>query len=760
MSINTITPGNPPINTRTYGFCVKAFRSTKKLLKLNIKLHEDQTGPGDAVSNGDIFLFNHFARFETFIPQYLIHEKTGAYCRSIASAEFFDKEDWFSQFLYSVGVVPTDLPNLFPFLAKEILHDRKLVIFPEGGMVKDKRVIDHEGQYNVFSRIANERRKHHRGSAVIAIALDAFKTALLRDYSIAKYDRIERWAEQLEFDTTEALMIKALKPTMIVPSHITFYPIRVNDNILHQAAKLFKKGLNKRVTEELLIEGNLLFSETDMDIRFSKPIVVGDYWRWWEKWLLPNVVHRYESLDELFKLKPEKGNRRGTIHSFGLRAKSDRIRDDYMKSMYESVTINLSHIASCLIISLYQQNILRIRCIRFHKMLYFCIKKLQASEYHLHRSLCNPEEYEAILTQGGTRLKQFLNTVVSMKLVTIENGHYLLGNKLTHDFEIDDIRTENLISVYNNEIAPLSAVTAIVKSSVIHIRDLAPEKLAEFRFDDQRLALDWDRKMFSKARHQEINRQQTADSDANSFFLRSKNKSATGVLLVHGFLASPAEVRSLGDRLHTQGHHVLGVRLKGHGTSPWDLRSRDWQDWLASVSSGYEILKVFTQSVHIIGFSTGGLLALLLASKQPSNKLKSVTSISAPVDFKNKNLKFVPLLHHANLIAQLVASDGVMPFRPNNSENPSVNYQHVPVRALYQLQKLVDHIMDQPLTINARVYLFQTDRDPVVEPSSVDRLYQNIHATDKTIIPIDADRHGVVFHNLDQIQQKICALIP
>jgi hypothetical protein len=157
-------PENPKINTRVYDFCVKAFRTTRKLLKLNIKLHQDGDGDNDndTVHQGNIFLFNHFSRFETFIPQYLINEATGAYCRSVSAPEFFEGDERFNQFLYSIGVVPNDLPNLFPFLARELLHGHKLIVFPEGGMVKDKRVIDHRGEYNVFSRSANERRKHHR----------------------------------------------------------------------------------------------------------------------------------------------------------------------------------------------------------------------------------------------------------------------------------------------------------------------------------------------------------------------------------------------------------------------------------------------------------------------------------------------------------------------------------------------------------------------------------------------------------------------
>ncbi|MDH3389613.1 MAG: alpha/beta fold hydrolase, partial [Gammaproteobacteria bacterium] len=632
---------NPEINTRIYKFCVRAFRTTKKLLKLNIKMHRDETAEEDPVQQGDIFLFNHFARFETFIPQYLIHEATGAYCRSVAAAEFFAGDERFSQFLYSIGVVPNDLPNLFPFLVREILHDRKLVVFPEGGMVKDKRVVDQKGRYGIFSRSANERRKHHRGSAVIALALDAFKTALLRDYSAGNYRQVERWAEQLQFDDVEDLMIKAVKPTVIVPSHITFYPIRVSDNILHQAARLFNKSINKRFAEELIIEGNLLFKHTDMDIRFSRPLIAGDYWRWWEKRLLPNVVHRFESLNELFALKPKPGHWGARILTIGMRAKSNKLRDDYMRSMYEAVTINLSHIASWIILKLFQQGLRRIDCGRFHKMLYVSIKLLQKSSYDLHRSLCNPEEYGAIVNRGSSRLDQLLKTAQSMRLLHIEKGDYVLDQKIIEDFEIDEVRTENLISVYANEISPLSKVTRIIENAMTRIDKLDARALAELRFNDEIIAYPWDLKKFQKPRYQEINSQQTQTADANWYFLKSKRETASAVLLIHGFLSGPAELRSLGERLHADGHHVLGVRLKGHGTSPWDLRNRNWHEWATSVERGYDIIKAFSRTVHIVGFSTGGLLALNHAANNPHKRIKSVTSINAPVRFRHRNMVFI-----------------------------------------------------------------------------------------------------------------------
>ena len=69
------------------------------MLGVNVTLHHD----AGQLESGDIFLFNHFARFETFIPQFFIYEQLGAYSRAIASSEFFESDDALSSYLRAVG---------------------------------------------------------------------------------------------------------------------------------------------------------------------------------------------------------------------------------------------------------------------------------------------------------------------------------------------------------------------------------------------------------------------------------------------------------------------------------------------------------------------------------------------------------------------------------------------------------------------------------------------------------------------------------
>lgn len=101
----------------------------------------------------------------------------------------------------------------------------------------------------------------------------------------------------------------------------------------------------------------------------------------------------------------------------------------------------------------------------------------------------------------------------------------------------------------------------------------------------------------------------------------------TGCLLVHGFTAMPAEMKSLASHLHQQGFTVLTIRLAGHATHPSDLQRTLWTDWLVSIEEGLCLLHGLCSQVFLIGQSLGGALTLLAASRYP---LTGAIAISTP----------------------------------------------------------------------------------------------------------------------------------
>jgi len=214
-------------------------------------------------------------------------------------------------------------------------------------------------------------------------------------------------------------------------------------------------------------------------------------------------------------------------------------------------------------------------------------------------------------------------------------------------------------------------------------------------------------------------------------------------------------MRGLGDDLNAQGYPVYGVRLEGHGTSPCDLRERRREEWIGSIKRGYDIIAAHCDHVLMIGFSTGAILSLAHAATQPP-KLAGLVSAAAPLKFANPNLRLVPLVHHANKLAQwLSIEDGVLPYILNESEHPDINYRHIPIHALYELRKLVEETEKTLPEITCPALILQGDKETVVNPQSAPLLAQKMTSTAAEVIMIESERHGIVTEDIDHTRAHI-----
>jgi len=485
------------INSSSYQWSVRVISILKRLLSVNIKMHHDE----GQVAAGEIFLFNHFARFETFIPQYLIYQEDGSYCRSLAAEEFFDEDDSFSNYLLSVGAVPNRYPRLMPFLAGEILRGRKVIIFPEGGMVKDRRVYDQKGRYRIYSRSARERRKHHTGAAVLSLKVDLLKQSIRNAFDRGDDVAINNWIDTLELEDRDALAAAAQRKSTIVPANITFYPMRVGDNLLRRGVELFNKGVSKRLSEELLIEGNILLKHTDMDIRLGDLIYTEEYWKHWERPITRRCTNCINSLDDLLVPDPSKSSMERRYLSARIRRNSLKLRDSYMRGIYIGVTINLSHLASLIIYSHLENGVQDVGYDDFHRMLYLAVKGVQAlSHINLHRSLKNPGAYSELLVGKCDGLDQFISTSAQLELVELEGARYRFMPKLCDEHGFDVIRTENMVEVYANEAKPVSGIAEVVEQAIADSSNPGVKDIAHYRFNDMQLAYKWDHEYYDKPR--------------------------------------------------------------------------------------------------------------------------------------------------------------------------------------------------------------------------------------------------------------------
>ncbi|WP_020592481.1 alpha/beta fold hydrolase [Kiloniella laminariae] len=741
----------------TYDWCVRAFSLMKRRLGINIKLHDEN---GD-FPGGDIYLFNHFARFETIIPQYLIHEATGGYCRCVASGELFEGNENFAKFLYGVGAVPHNHPRLLPFLAAEIMRGHKVIIFPEGGMIKDKQVVGPGGELSIFSPTAQKRRKHHTGAAILALTVELFKQRVLSVFEKGEHDRLERWARALNIKSTEALLAVAGKPTEIIPANITFYPIRASDNILSRSAEFLSKGNHPRMVEEVLIEANILLKDCDMDIRVSRPLEVQQVWRWWEKIMLSRLFSQINSLDDFFSLNATADTLNERMFKMCTSRGTNRLRDYYMEAIYAGVTVNLHHLASALIRELVQKGQLRVGKKLFHQALYLSIKRCQKDdEVHLHRSLTKPENYWNLWDGDSCPvLDKFFASEGCVEHLTFEGEDYGFSASVMDTRSFNRVRLENLILVYANEVTPIDHAITHVKEALDDAETVSLERMALLLFDDELLSLDCDRKTFSKEQYRETNAKETAFAKPEPFLIIPDKPKKIGVLLVHGLLASPAEMDDFGKELAEKRFPVMGLRLKGHGTSPWDLRDRHWQDWSASVSRGREILSSFVDEIVIVGFATGGSLSLYEAATHPQN-VAGVVAISVPWKFKTRNLVLAHLAQGFERLASWVPKlEEKAIFRSHPAEHPNVNYQNVPVRTAYELHQLRQQLLTRLPDVDCPVRLLQGTDDPIVDARGINSVFELIGATAKELKMVPSKRHGILYENIGGCRAEIVSFL-
>ncbi len=227
------------------------------------------------------------------------------------------------------------------------------------------------------------------------------------------------------------------------------------------------------------------------------------------------------------------------------------------------------------------------------------------------------------------------------------------------------------------------------------------------------------------------------------FFLHSPG-SDTGVLLIHGLMAAPEEVKEWAVFLHEKGLNVYAPRLSGHGTSSKDLSGRNYNDWMDSVDRGHAILKTYCKKILVAGFSTGAGLALQSVIMKPHD-FEAVIAISAPLKFKSFSSRFAELLNGFNLFCNYLGMDNLArEFMKNDADNPQINYLRCPVSAFVQVKKLMKKVRRSLPDIFIPALVIQAKNDPKVAPQSGPAIFKLLGTDKKHFSWIDYNMHGIV----------------
>ncbi|NHK31815.1 MAG: alpha/beta fold hydrolase [Asgard group archaeon] len=238
-------------------------------------------------------------------------------------------------------------------------------------------------------------------------------------------------------------------------------------------------------------------------------------------------------------------------------------------------------------------------------------------------------------------------------------------------------------------------------------------------------------------------------SGAEPFRLESKGKK---VLLIHGFTATPTEIRPIGDYLHSKGFDIYSILLPGHGTDPIDLQSKKWIDWWQATKEVYESID---NCDYVIGFSMGGLLASRLAVEF-KDKMKGVILISTFLKIKPRILNRIAfLLPVLKLIKPYLSkSPETEQFFKNNN---LISYLTYPMNAVHELIKLLKFTKRKILPkITIPTLIVQGEKDDRIDPDGYKILLKLIPADIIQVELLPESQHIVtVGPDKDQLLKSI-----
>ena len=350
-----------------------------------------------------------------------------------------------------------------------------------------------------------------------------------------------------------------------------------------------------------------------------------------------------------------------------------------------------------------------------------------------------------------------LNIAINDEIIIIEENKYLINKeKLLDSHTHNTIRLKNILRVILNEILINEKVVAIVQT-------LLSKNENENNLDLINILKNEEEKEFENAYEKYKNNKNIKSKDIGKTKYFDIQNSKSCIIAIHGFSSAPKEVEKLALFLNENNLSVHTPRLSGHGIISEELKDKKWEDWYKSVSRAITIASLQYKRIHIIGFSTGGLLALL-STKKYYKEFVGLVCINAALHLNDLRIKtLIPAISFWNdLVKAFSENIYTKEYIDNFPENPEINYNKHYINSIEQLSLLMNKTKKNLHKIKKPILIIQGKDDPIVNPSSAHEIYDKIGSRYKSLKIIEASKHVIITGNntdalftyiLDFIQQ-------
>ena len=524
----------------------------------------------------------------------------------------------------------------------------------------------------------------------------------------------------------ELFQIQDLEPvingaTHIVPVNLTYYPIRVRENILSSLAVRLVDDLPQRIIEELMTEGSMLLSGVDIDVRFGEPIEIFECLQY-SPINIDISARRRINFDDPIPSRTR------------MRIEALKLMQRYMSAIYNLTTVNHDHLFASMLRAMRSK---KIDESDLRRRVFLAATHIpQKTNFCLHRSL-QADQVHLLTDDRYHKVKDFMAVALDKGIITQKDNTLVKDpSKFSSPYDFHRARIDNPIEVMANAVEPLTDLQHTVNRLASQPGFWIKRKVANYLKDQAVIEFKKDYEEFK------VEGETKPMSVGMPFLIKGRSKDL-GIVLSHGYMAAPLEVRQLAEYLGRLGFWVYVPRLKGHGTSPEDLATRSYLDWRNSVDHGYAIISNICKRVVAGGFSTGAGLALDLAVRVKA--VAGVFAVSAPLRLKDFSSRFAPAVDMWNRLMERARQVGAKKeFVENKPENPHINYSRNPISGVVELDRLMDDLEPRLADLNVPALVVQSRGDPVVDPKGSRKIFELIGTSEKEYLLFNFDRHGIL----------------
>jgi carboxylesterase len=214
----------------------------------------------------------------------------------------------------------------------------------------------------------------------------------------------------------------------------------------------------------------------------------------------------------------------------------------------------------------------------------------------------------------------------------------------------------------------------------------------------------------------------------------------TGCLFIHGFGGAPYELEPLYHKIKESTEWKLKIPiLPGHDENE-SLEEREYMEWVNKAEEDLKELKTECETVYLVGYSMGGVIAAYLATKYNVEKLILLSTSAHYLD-------------PAQIAEDLwkMAKDGVRgDLRENDLfQRYTRRMGSAPMSASLEFRKLVDELRPFFQEVKSPALIIQGGEDGLLPPKSARFIYDSIQSTEKNLHFLPQSKH-MVCHGPEQ----------